>query len=71
MSDRDINWGTHTIPEYAYDEEARVKANSFWTSGKPRLLDDPGFKARRAEKARRHEQNRSERAERNRSGGRR
>lgn len=71
MSDRDVNWGTHTIPEFAYGETARVKSNSFWTTGKPGLLDDKAFRARRAEKSARHAKNKQERAERNRSGGKR
>jgi hypothetical protein len=67
--ERDINYGTHTIPQYADGEKSRVKANSLWTSGKPPLLKDPAFRARRAAKHARHLKNKEARAEANRHGG--
>lgn len=60
------HFGTHTLPKFAPDEKQRVKANAFWASGKPSILADPAFRARREAKKARHAQNKAARAEDNR-----
>lgn len=66
MTEQTEYYGTHTIPKFAPDEEQRVKANTLWTSGRPGILSDPAFRARRAAKKVRHEQNKLAKAEANR-----
>jgi len=59
------NWGTHTIPQFHPDEKQRVKSNSLWTSGKPPLTKDTGWKSRNAAKQARNKDNRAKAAEEN------
>jgi hypothetical protein len=60
-------WGTHTIPSHAKDipAHARGKFNTYWTSGKPTILKDAAFKARRLAKHAQHERNAAERVQAN------
>jgi hypothetical protein len=69
MDDREVNWGTHTIPQWNPDIPVRERnlANSNWTSGKPPLRKDEAFRERRRVKAVRHEKNKEAKAEANRT----
>lgn len=71
MDDKDINYGTHTIPQWDSDIplKERNKANSFWTSGKPALRKDEAFRERRRAKRARLEKNRAAKAEANKERG--
>lgn len=53
--ERDIDYGTHTLPK------------KFWVTGKGSIRSDPSYQERRAAKKIRHEQNKADKAEKNRS----
>lgn len=68
MNESDINYGTHTIPQWdkSIPLSERTLANSFWTSGKKSIRTDDEYKARRRAKNARTAKNKEAKADANR-----